>query len=104
MDGYQIKISSTHSELSLSILAMYLFYFMITMSHSSSRDVKKYGTFTHRGFQAGFGIAEVSWIMLIGPRISCDTLGIRPEVKQVARMGYFISEFIYVARFASLRR
>jgi hypothetical protein len=60
MDGYQIKISSTHSELFLNIPVTYLFYYMITMSHSSSRDVKKYGIFTHRGFQAGFGIVEVS--------------------------------------------
>ena len=35
--------------------------------------------------------------MAIELRIFCDTLGIRPEVKQVARMAYFISEFIYVA-------
>ena len=60
MGGYQIKISLTHSELFLSIRVAYLFYFMITMNHSSFRDVKKYGISTHRGFQAGFGIVEVS--------------------------------------------
>ena len=60
MDGYQIKISSTHSEQFLSIPVAYLFYFMITMSLSSSRDVKKFGIFTHRVSQAGFGIAEES--------------------------------------------
>ena len=60
MGGYQIKILSTHSELFLSIPVAYPFYFMIIMSHSNSRDVKKYGIFTHRGFQAGFGIMKVS--------------------------------------------
>jgi hypothetical protein len=35
--------------------------------------------------------------MAIELRIFCGTLGIRPEAKQVARMGYFISEFVQIA-------
>lgn len=59
-DGYQIKTSSTRLERFLNIPVTYLCYYMITTSHPSFRDVKKYGAFTHLGSRVGFGSTETS--------------------------------------------